>query len=521
MANVSAMTSAPDRSIDSLPDRLAPAMPSSGWRGWVGPLAVGAIAGLTRIPNLGRPNAVVFDETYYAKDAWSYLRYGVEIDEVDNHKDLMLQAGDNWRTVEAFSGDPGFIVHPPVGKWTIAAGEYLFGVTPFGWRIAIAIFGVLAVIITARIVRRLTRSDVLGTIAGLLLALDGIHLVMSRTALLDLVLGFWVLAGFGLLLIDRDHTRSLVAGMVRKRGVDQVAAGLGPWLGLRLWRIAAIAAFGLAIGTKWSGVYFLAAFMALSLFWDASLRKGIGVDHPWSSAFARDLPLAAASTLLVAVGVYLFTWTGWFTTSTGWSRNWAADQGPSVVPDPIRSLWHYHSEMWNFHTNLSAEHNYASNPLSWPFMTRPTSFYYESPQGCGTDSCSSAILAVGNPIIWWAALLAIPYQLWRWIAARDWRSGAIIVGIAAGWLPWLLYLDRTIFTFYTVVYVPFVVMAVTLTLGSIARAFTGHRRWIGTTVVGAYLIAVVIAAWWFYPVWTADVISYDAWRVRMWLPTWI
>ena len=287
MASVSAMTRAPDRSIGSLPNRLAPGLPSHGWRGWVGPLAVGAIAALTRIPHLGRPNAVVFDETYYAKDAWSYLRYGVEIDEVDNHKDLMLQAGDNWRTVEAFSGDPGFIVHPPVGKWTIAAGEYLFGVTPFGWRIAIAILGVLAVIITARIVRRLTQSDVLGTIAGLLLALDGIHLVMSRTALLDLVLGFWVLAGFGLLLIDRDHTRSLVAGMVRMRGVDTVASGLGPWLGLRPWRVAAIAAFGLAIGTKWSGVYFLAAFMALSLFWDASLRKGIGVDHPWSSAFAH------------------------------------------------------------------------------------------------------------------------------------------------------------------------------------------------------------------------------------------
>ncbi|MDA2989393.1 MAG: phospholipid carrier-dependent glycosyltransferase, partial [Actinomycetota bacterium] len=209
----------PHRNVATLPDRLAPPMPSHGWRGWVGPLAVGALAAVTRITNLGRPNAVVFDETYYAKDAWSYLRFGVEIDEVENHKDLMLQAGDNWRTVEAFSGEPGFIVHPPVGKWTIAVGEYIFGVNPFGWRIAVAILGVLAVIITARIVRRLTRSDVLGTIAGLLLALEGIHIVMSRTALLDLTLGFWVLVGFGLLLIDRDRTRQRVAQDIRIRGV--------------------------------------------------------------------------------------------------------------------------------------------------------------------------------------------------------------------------------------------------------------------------------------------------------------
>lgn len=496
-------------------------MPSSGWRGWVGPLGVGALAAVTRITNLGRPDAVVFDETYYAKDAWSYLRFGVEIDEVDNHKDLMMQAGDNWRNVEAFSGEPGFIVHPPVGKWTIAVGEYIFGVDPFGWRIAVAILGVLAVIITARIVRRLTRSDVLGTIAGLLLALEGIHIVMSRTALLDLTLGFWVLVGFGLLLIDRDTTRQRVAQDIRIRGVDQVANGLGPYLGLRPWRIAAIVALALAIGTKWSGIYFLAAFMVMSLIWDALLRRAIGVDHPWSSAFARDLPTAAVSTIVIGIGVYLLTWTGWFATSTGWSRNWAADQGPSIVPDPIRSLWHYHSEMWNFHTNLDAEHNYASNPLSWPFMTRPTSFYYETPDGCGADSCSSTVLAVGNPIIWWAALLAIPYQLWRWIAARDWRSGAVLVGIAAGWLPWMLYLDRTIFTFYTVVYVPFLVMAVTLTLGAIDHGLRDKPRWIPAAIIGGYLFAVVAAAWWFYPIWTAELIPYEAWRMRMWLPTWI
>ena len=197
------MTAAPDRSSATLPDRLAPALPSHGWRGWLGPLSAGAVATVTRLSRLGEPNAVVFDETYYAKDAWSYLRFGVEIDEVDDHKELMMQAGDNWRVVEAFSGGPGFVVHPPVGKWVIAAGEYLFGVDPFGWRIAIAILGIAAVVMTARIVRRLTRSDALGTIAGLLLALDGIHIVLSRTALLDLVLGFWVLTGFGLLLVDR------------------------------------------------------------------------------------------------------------------------------------------------------------------------------------------------------------------------------------------------------------------------------------------------------------------------------
>ncbi len=97
----------------------------------------------------------------------------------------------------------------------------------------------------------------------------------------------------------------------------------------------------------------------------------------------------------------------------------------------------------------------------------------------------------------------------------------MIVGIAAGWLPWLLYSDRAIFTFYTVVYVPFLVMAVTLTLGAIARGLRNKPRWIPAAIIGGYLFAVVLAAWWFYPIWTGELIPYDAWRARMWLPTWI
>jgi 4-amino-4-deoxy-L-arabinose transferase-like glycosyltransferase len=98
-------------------------------------------------------------------------------------------------------------VHPPLGKETIAVGEWLFGLTPFGWRLMVAILGSLAILMTARIARRMTRSNLLGCVAGLLLALDGLEFVMSRTALLDISVMFWVLAAFGCLLIVRDRSR--------------------------------------------------------------------------------------------------------------------------------------------------------------------------------------------------------------------------------------------------------------------------------------------------------------------------
>jgi dolichyl-phosphate-mannose--protein O-mannosyl transferase len=35
------------------------------------------------------------------------------------------------------------------------------------------------------------------------------------------------------------------------------------------------------------------------------------------------------------------------------------------------------------------------------------------------------------------------------------------------------------------------------------------------------LLLAVVMSWFFYPIWTADPISYLDWQARMWLPTWV
>ena len=182
-------------------------MPSGGLRGWIGPLLVTVLAGVLRFVNLGRPDAIIFDETYYVKDALALLRFGYERQAVDGADDMILAQDAAWNQLDIFKDAPSFVVHPPLGKWVIAAGEWAFGVIPFGWRFGVAVLGTLSVLMTARIIRRLTRSDLVGTVAGLLVALDGLHIVMSRTALLDMTLMFFVLAAFGFLLLDRDAVR--------------------------------------------------------------------------------------------------------------------------------------------------------------------------------------------------------------------------------------------------------------------------------------------------------------------------
>ena len=207
--------------------------------GWVGALAVTALAGFLRLWDLGQPRVFVFDETYYAKDAYALLQYGHEQDYIKNADEKILK-GD----LDVFADSASYVVHPPLGKWVIAAGEQIFGMNPFGWRVAVAVLGTVSVLLLARLVRRMTGSTVLGTIAGFLLAIDGLHLVMSRTALLDLPVSFFLLAAFGALVFDREHGRRRAAA----RLATFEGSNLGPGLGFRPWRIASRCAARCGLG---------------------------------------------------------------------------------------------------------------------------------------------------------------------------------------------------------------------------------------------------------------------------------
>src|SRR5580658_7297639 len=91
-----------------------------------------------------------------------------------------------------------YVVQPEVGKLMIAIGEALFGLNSYGWRFSSAVFGTVAILLVCRIARRMTRSTLLGCIAGLLMSLDGLEFVLSRTGILDIFLMFWTLAAFGM-----------------------------------------------------------------------------------------------------------------------------------------------------------------------------------------------------------------------------------------------------------------------------------------------------------------------------------
>lgn len=508
------------------------------WSAWGGPLLVTLLAGLLRFWNLGSPKAVIFDETYYAKDAWALVHRGFEVNWDKNANDLILQSNGHL-TIPA---DAAYVVHPPVGKYVIGLGELLFGFDPFGWRFMTALLGTLSVLLLCRIGRRMFRSTFLGCLAGALMAVDGLHFVMSRTSLLDGVLMFFVLAAFGCLVVDRDKARARLAAALPADADGRVRpdadVGDGFRFGLRPWRWAAGLLLGLAIGTKWNGLYILAAFCVMALLWDVGARKVAGAARPYRAVLAHDTGITFLATVPVAIAVYLTSWIGWILSPTdgsgGYFRNWAATDGKgghwTFLPDWLRSLWHYEHEVYLFHVGLSSPHTYMSNPWSWLVLGRPVSYYYESPSpgmdGCPSDAgekCAREVLAIGTPLLWWAACFAIAYVLWRWAFRRDWRAGAIACGIAAGYLPWFMYQERTIFLFYAVVFVPFLCLAVAMMIGAIIGppGSTDTRRLVGASGAG---VLVLLIAWnfiYFWPLYTGTAIPIDSWRSRMWLDTWV
>jgi dolichyl-phosphate-mannose-protein mannosyltransferase len=521
-----------NQQLERLRSRLLGVRATDRFWGWVGPLVIAALGGFLRFWHLGRPHQLIFDETYYVKQGYTIWQYGIERANMPNLKtpDDLFTRG----TPDVFTTYGDSVVHPPVGKWMIGFGEWLFGIdNSFGWRFSSAVVGTLAILMIGRIARRLLGSTLLGCVAALLLAVDGEEFVHSRTGLLDIFVMFWALTAFGLLLIDRDRARAKLAAKVTAENATTGLTrpqGFGPGLGWRPFRLLAGIALGLCCGTKWSGVYFLAVFAAMSLLWDLGARRAVGV-RDWARAgIMRDGITGFLSTVPVAFVVYVASWAGWFHSTNGYDRQWGA-QHPSkdfgFIPDSLRSLWHYHQWMYQFHTHLDSFHQYRANPWSWLIQGRPTSFFYEGPKkgqdGCTVAQCSKAITSLGTPTIWWGATLALLVLVFMWALRRDWRAGAILAGLLAGYVPWFQYEHRTIFTFYSVAFVPWVVLAVTYVLGLALGAPNAsyRRRLWGGTAVGVYLVLTVVLFFFYWPIYTAQVIPYADWLRRMWFPSWI
>ena len=422
-------------------------------RDWAYALGFGLLGLVLRLWNLDSPKGKIFDEIYYATNAHSLLQNGVEID--------------------SKNGLAQFIVHPPTGKWLIAAGIKVFGYNEFGWRFASALVGAISIVLMYFTAKKLFNNQLLSLFATALISLDGLHLVHSRIALLDIFLLLFI----------------------------QIA--VLAFLNTRYW-ISALA-LGLACSVKWSGLYVLIALAFYVLILDFRRNRYLGSQFPFREMLRKNLVIRFIQFGAFPFVIYIASWFSWFTSNNGWDRKYSSN--------PLLSLWHYHAEILNFHTKLTDAHPYSANPWSWLIQGRPTSFFYATPKNCGGASCSQEILAMGTPILWWAATLALLVTIGFWISKRELQAEILLVVISASYLPWFAIQERTMFSFYAIAFEPFILLTLVYVLSKILK---NQRK-----MAVAFTSIVLINFLYFLPIFLGLPITYNSWHDRMWLPSWI
>jgi len=420
------------------------------------------------------------------------------------------------------------------------------------------------VLVMVRLARRLTGSTMLGVVAGLLLTVDGLHFVLSRLALLDIFVALFLLCAVHCLVADRDWHRRRMAERTPAQVRDD--RDWGPVRGLlfRPWLLLSGVCWGLACATKWEAIYALAAFGLLVWLWSAGARRSFGVRAPVLKSAVVDGVPAFLHMVVVALIVYVASWTGWLVhadqyeqhlSSTQYTRfvaegaqcgdpneenddRWPTASEPDAsglgeVAQSLRSLWYYHQDVYTFHTHFlnCSSHTYASHPAGWLILNRPVGVAADTgiepgTRGCqapaGSD-CLRQVVLLGNPTIWWGGALALVAALALWIGARDWRFGLCVIGAASTWLPWLQYADRPIFSFYAVITVPFMVLAITLLIGRLLGPSRepSRRRTLGVVAAGAYVVLAIVNFAWFWPIYTHQLLTHAEWLDRIWLSRWI
>jgi dolichyl-phosphate-mannose-protein mannosyltransferase len=438
------------------------------------------VAALLRLVSLNRPIGLIFDEIFYAQDACWYVA-GTE--SVCGITDLVSRA------------------HPPLGKWLIGSGIAAFGYNPFGWRIAVAVAGIVTVALVYLLAWRLLRTVARGRGATVgafaasgLLATDFLHLVHSRVAMLDSLIVLFVVGAVTSIVLDRDR--------------DRERADAPWWWRLALgrpWRLAAGICIGAATAVKWSGAYVAPAVIGLVIAWEIIERRRADPEAGWMAAVGSAVHREALPTAVLLGVVPLLVYVASYTGRMPGSLIGLPWEHGTVW----RGIWEHQRAMLDFHTGLGGDHPYQSPPWSWPLLRRPVAYWFGEDGGAYRE-----ILALGNPAVWWPGLAALLVLVATW-ARGGWAwlrpEPVILAGAAATHLPWLILSgDRSqTFLWYFLPTVPFLCLAL---------GFLAARAWerVSGRAAAAIYALVVMGSFIFYlPLLTALPISPEAWQTRM------
>jgi dolichyl-phosphate-mannose--protein O-mannosyl transferase len=357
-------------------------------------------------------------------------------------------------------------VHPPTAKLLIAVGVWRFGYHPWAWRLMPALCGIALVPVFFLLARRVLATERAALLASALLLADGVYLVQSRTAMTNIFA----------VLFQTSAALFILQAALRER----LHAA---------WMTAAGIALGLALSTRWTSLW-ATAFLGCVLL----AVRGRRLLAP------RELALTLLAFAVLPVSIYVLSYVPWMR------------QGHS-----LEDLWPHQVAIWRYHADLRATHPYFSKWYTWPWLYRPTWYYFKQ------DACfARGIVALGNPAVWWVSVPASAWALFTGLRSRDPRRVVAGAGFFALYLPWGISPRTLNYGHYLFEAIPYAC----LTLGMIL-----DRAWDGRWRAGAraYVVLVLLMFLFFLPFLVALPVPLDWYyydlrngvRPWTWFPTWV
>jgi Gpi18-like mannosyltransferase/4-amino-4-deoxy-L-arabinose transferase-like glycosyltransferase len=442
-----------------------------------------AVAAATRFWHLGHPNQIVFDEVHFvAEQARHYLH-----------------------------GEPFLDPHPPLAKLIIALGIMIFGDHAWAWRTGNAILGTLLVGVTYLLGRRMMRSRMAGAFAAGAILLDGMYLVDSRVAVIDIVYLTFAAISYALFFRFVD-----AKDLLSRRRVM-------PWIGLAL---------GLCVASK---LYIPAVtFLLVVGFMIYVLARDLRSDPQ------RDKRIIAAVALVGGVASFAYIAVFLPKYYLGW---WGG----------IADLFDYYKQViWYEKSVSSATHPYASPWWSWPLMLRPIAYWQNFPK----SGKVATVWGGGNPALWWAGLTAITITAVQAFERPNLARSFLVIGYLGYLIIWVP-IGRTLFLYHYMgsIFLAYVALGAvlaqfwegsaepwehlallltmmpvyvlglgtmwgTVSFVALTAAYFASLVWTryaGRLVCVAFAATAIAVFVYFYPVWTAIPIARSSYYARMWL----
>jgi len=363
--------------------------------------------------------------------------------------------------------NPYEVSHPPLGKVIIAASVSTFGMSPFGWRLAGAVSGVIMLIVMFIFIKNMFGQTVVSVCGTLLFGFDFMRFVQTRIATIDTYLVLFILLAF--LFMYRYITTDNNAPF-RKSLLSLALSGFF---------------FGLSFSTKWIGFYAGAGLLILYIIrlfqlgnhYYVTQKRGFGL------YLLKTLSFSVLFFVIVPVIIYYLTYIPY-----GSVLGLTLGEGMLWDIRFFEHVWSNQISMLNYHSGLIAEHTFSSQWWQWILNIRPI-LYVNS----GFNEVRATFGAFGNPVVWWGGFLAMVMMAVRVFTHRDGKALFILIGYLSQLLPWIA-VSRILFVYHYFPSTLFLVLALAHIFSTLIE-----RRHSGKPAVYTYAIASGIIFAIFYP----------------------